>query len=608
MPDLSDFLDPPLCANTDRRVGDCIVPCTTTAKFTCKSCKLIQYCSKECQTLDWILHKPTCKSPLLKDAYEPSFIAEKRLPLYMTNVDPSGLNLAPHGSMQYLWGNIPALDIINLVGNEGEAEVITHNISLLFAATGDLRNVLKTVAGLPEKYGGQCLVVMNDWNFTITARNVMMLLTAFHFEPKTAVPIIIHLWYSALLPKPILDALETSILPYILDVCDKIKDKSKTSLQAKTFKLGDRTLRLVLKQEEWFALAKMFKVPEAHHLTAHQAQSIRQSTLLAPSRIDYVEKAFQSMTPGRRACAFKFRADGLLLPFGASRKEFAIPNPTFFQEQGLWPMKDDSDPLDGWSYTEYMTYASGAKNDMYGALFNLLRVRIAEFCDRLKACNINFQMFATNAIELPRHIKDIQFDRIEVSNICDRGYIGIADILATFSPMLKPKTKNPYATILALFLNAVREEERYDLNAELAATPYELRRIEQLRSYMDLSPAVFDVLSGKHSSAMRNVSMADVQLANVAADMFGDFDLYFEKFSSKPDKRQAGSMNQLARINGMQVKAKQTIIERWPYRVKEETTKEQFKILLSESTSGHERYVEFEKAELVSQSIYRRIC
>ena len=77
-------------------------------------------------------------------------------------------------------------------------------------------------------------------------------------------------------------------------------------------------------------------------------------------------------------------------------------------------MKDDADPLDGWSYNEYTKFALIAKSDEYGAFFFYLRDMLLAFCKRVRSFAISFQLLATNAVDLPKYVTDIKFDRIEV--------------------------------------------------------------------------------------------------------------------------------------------------------------------------------------------------
>lgn len=171
--------------------------------------------------------------------YTPGWVREGRLPSFISDRDLSN----DFGVNQYLWGNMPALDVLSMENNEG-LDDIHRDISLLFAASGDLRNVVRSVVGLPEGYDGRCTVVVNDVNFTIVARNVTLLLVTLVLKPEDAVPILIHLWYSALIPESMLAILEEFVLPRMNEVCEKIRDRDPSSFQKKTFMFGNKSLRL----------------------------------------------------------------------------------------------------------------------------------------------------------------------------------------------------------------------------------------------------------------------------------------------------------------------------------------------------------------------------
>jgi hypothetical protein len=254
----------------------------------------------------------------LENPYKPRWQIEKRIPEFM-----SGPPLAQFGSLQYLWGNIPAIDLLKVTENEGDEAILQQDVSLLFAASGDLRNVIKTIISLPEEYVGDCKTVINDRNTTVVIRNALLLLVALQFQPEVATPIILHLWYSAMLPNSIIEALQKGILPSIRDVCDKIKMKLDNSIQAKTFVHNRSSVRLVLKKSEWITLAKVLMPPKK--LTAPVAQTIRRK--ITQARVDHIDRSLCKMPLGRRAGTSDFRQHGVLLPFGASRKEFTVPNP-----------------------------------------------------------------------------------------------------------------------------------------------------------------------------------------------------------------------------------------------------------------------------------------
>lgn len=190
-----------------------------------------------------------------------------------------------------------------------------------------MRNAVKSVAALPISYPGKCEVVMNDWDLDVVARNSIMLLIAFHFTPSEATPMMLHICYSAFLPKEMLRALQEKILPLIQDVCQKIQGKDPSSFQSKIWKHSNSksSLRLVLKQPVWGSLLSYLQVPD--DLSAAHAREVMVATTLAPERVDYRHRDLFQKPPHWRLCATKFRTDGLLLPFGYPREAFDTPNP-----------------------------------------------------------------------------------------------------------------------------------------------------------------------------------------------------------------------------------------------------------------------------------------
>lgn len=192
-------------------------------------------------------------------------------------------------------------------------------------ASGDIRNVVKSLVELPITYEGKCELIINDKDFDIVARNAILLLTALVFDPIEAADIMIHIWYSAFITELYLWKLREKVLPLIEDVCKKVAGRPGQSLQSKTWTFGTRSISLVLPKASWDLLPSFFKVPDG--LSASKAQKVMVDTTLPPSRRDYVEREFYARPPAWRVCATKFRTDGIILPFGHSRKDFTMPNP-----------------------------------------------------------------------------------------------------------------------------------------------------------------------------------------------------------------------------------------------------------------------------------------
>jgi hypothetical protein len=212
----------------------------------------------------------------MEEKYVTAWVRRKRTPSFIGGRPP----LATFGLTHYLRGNMPVLDILKLTDNEGLD--YSRDLAMLFAASGDCRNLIKSIAGLPDTYSGEVTAILNDRNIAVVARNVMILLAALHFDADTAVSVIIHLWYPALIPHVLLDALQKEILPHIEHVCGKVKTKSQDSIQAKTFTFSKGSLRVVLRQREGFQLAAFFEVPTG--LTCRSANTLRKDTMLQKSR------------------------------------------------------------------------------------------------------------------------------------------------------------------------------------------------------------------------------------------------------------------------------------------------------------------------------------
>lgn len=223
---------------------------------------------------------------------------------------------------------MPAIDILQLEKNESTA--YAENIALLFAASGDLRNVVKTIADLPTEFNHQLHVTINDREFEVVARNIILLLFALasledlsstspdHQAVTVQIAeILIHVWYSVFLPNAMLSQIQRNVKPLISQVCAKIIGKTPDSVLGKTwtFTSPGSTIRLVLRQKEWLRLEKCLDIPQS--LTRGKARDIRAATMMAPERQDFRDRwYYKDATPFMRIAKQRFREDGLLLPFG----------------------------------------------------------------------------------------------------------------------------------------------------------------------------------------------------------------------------------------------------------------------------------------------------
>ncbi|KAI1394162.1 uncharacterized protein F4822DRAFT_39208 [Hypoxylon trugodes] len=544
--------------------------CSGVGSQSCSYCRLVLYCNSNCQRLHWPTHKADCRNnPLLKPNWRPRWETEYREPAFMGGPRLQVFNY----QMKYLWGNMPAFDLLNIPSNEGVD--YAKPLSLLFAASGDIRNVVKTITSLPKGFRSPMSIYLNDRDGDVVGRNAIMLLLALaEDDSSVVVENIVHLWYSAFIPQSLYDILRGKIHDLVQDVCSKIAHKAPNAPMGKTWIFGSRSLRLVLTKKQWSDLLASLEVPAG--LTTKKAQDIRRAITIAPQRVDHRERRYFAQTPGDRASAQKFREDGIVIPFGASRDPFTVPNPTLFRNTSTWPLKDDAEPLSGWLKSEVLAVSTGsATNDVYGKLSFLLKDLLIDFHGRLKNMNVAFQLSNINAEGLSGHLgQSVTFDRIEVSNISDAGYLGMAKVIGFIGPLLKPRNENPHATLVALFLNAV--DEIFDDDEKRKVIKREMGLVYKYLP-MQMPTGPYD---------------ANIIISDVATQQIRDVDKYFNKYM------QLHCFPNIVELSGMDFKKKHTIIDPWPMRLKKKShqkgAKEEFDLLLSSDNSGCERYMEWQ--------------
>ncbi|TLD18871.1 extracellular exo-polygalacturonase [Venturia nashicola] len=532
------------------------------------------YCSKSCQKAHWVEHKKDCKSPYMKSTWSPAWYMEKRTPTFIGNGPP----VVSFGGAKYLWGNMPAIDVLALGQNEGPDHA--NDLNLLFAASGDFRNVIKTVAEVPDAYNKALTLTLNDRDLDIVARNTIMLILLLAVEDTaTAVDCVLHVWYSAQIEKSHMELLNSAVRPLIEDMCHKIAEKSENILLAKTWSWGTKSIRLVLSKKAWEATLSYFSLPTA--LTSQRAHDLRTAITLAPQRKDHVDRHLFSQTPTQRLCFMKYRRDGILLPFGSSRQSYNVPNPTFFQTADVWPLKDSADPADGWETKDVMAAPMGdLLNDAYGKLYFYVKDVLTSFRRRIQTMKISFNLYQEDAKSLTDYLSPGTFSRIEVSNICDRTYLGLAATISYFSPLLETPAVNPHATLITLFMNALEEEFMNSGD-------------ERNKDVMTKELKLICEYAGKPSKITAN-DPSFLQLS-FSKSLVRDKEKYLEKYM---DASQAALVMQMT---GSRLRSPNKIVKKWPAALKlgpkQAGAKEEFNAAMASKLSGMECYLEWQRVD-----------
>ncbi|KAI1122573.1 hypothetical protein F5Y10DRAFT_287042 [Nemania abortiva] len=567
----------PSCCNDSNGI-----PCRKPGSFACKSCLMVTYCGKACQKAHWQTHQKDCKSSFMQETWEPRWMIQNRTPAFI-----GGLGHTIFGAPKYLWGNVPAIDVIQLNRNEGPN--YEGPLNMLFAASGDMRNAVISVANLPPSYRGFLNIVINDLEFDVVARNLIFLLIFLvEDDPIIASECVLHLWYSAFIPDSCNHILRKNIKPLIEEVCGKIEQKTATTRLGKTWQFGESSVRLVLSRENWMSLLRYLDVPQG--LTKNTAQQVRQKVMSAPERIDYVDRALCTMSPSAKMGMMKFREDGILLPFGQTRETFTHPNPTMFASLDRWPMMDDADPTAGWPMKVFMKFDAGpATNDVYGKLHFYLKDMFASFHRQIRSSPVAFELLCVDARALPQSLSGRYFDRIDVGNICDLAYLGTNTTLKTFRGLLQPLSINSHATLITLFLNAVADVMSIVHSAPaFVAASFIADKRKCMRKLFQYIPELRQRrVHPYHPSFIK---------ATCALSLVHDTDMYFDYYMY------GGGFERSGLGIGLRMKSAHTIVDPWPWRMPDgrptQETREEFALLLSSSHTGQERFVEWKlKAE-----------
>ena len=261
----------------------------------------------------------------------------------------------------------------------------------------------------------------------------------------------------------------------------------------------------------------------------------------------------------------------------------------FDADTSEWLQKDSADPIDGWPIEAIQSSGSNhgiPKEDCYGRLYFYIRDKLEQFCQRIASGKMfRLHLYCMNATDLPfyldKSVEKIAFDRIEVANIVDLPYLGLDLTLQTLGPLLRTAAENPHATLIALFMNAIYHAEK-DLgdNYIKNSLPLAMKKVVQFLPMKEIP--------------INRTSAAMVRMG-LAKDSFRDFDHLFTHYMKLTD------FSKVSREANMTMRARNTVIDPWPLRFRKEYgeagAQEAFDQLMSSSSSGNERYVEWVRSE-----------
>ncbi|KAJ6621446.1 hypothetical protein B0H10DRAFT_2017320 [Mycena sp. CBHHK59/15] len=569
-----------LCSNREGESSPGSSGCQRPAKVTCSGCHLVKYCGKECQKQDWQSHKKDCKSPYLKTSWRPAWEVEDRFPSFYNKTDdePAHTFFGKFGN--YLWGNIPAINCLQIARNERE-RAASMDLKLCFAASGDLRNVIVTANDLPDNYQGRCEILCNDLNGIVVNRNLVILfvlLTA-GSAPEEAAELATHLMYSS--------ALTPSMSNHVQRCIDIIYGSHGT-MTASWDTRGPGKLRSFQRLPDVQPALQMFR--SKYELST--ALKSMADIMWNPGRVDYRDRYLAALQPHHRLSFYRFRTTGVLAPFSVNVDHFTQPNRLLFSPEGQWLSLDNANPLFGWELGP--ACESGIRHgatigDIYGCLFFHVKEQFQKFASRAKDFKLDITLSQTDARILCKIIPTgmmpafhkVGFDRIETSNMAD--LVGADQVIRDWGPLLNKG--NSHSVLLINFMNWVIKQP--DSSASHSKTNLNNKLLEQAASILG-----FDLLR----ALPRGVKSHELSLILKCVDAFYDNERSFSEFLRKMDVGKAAESAgvRLRPIHRIHPKRFGLSLDKPQQKIPNLTRNDFYNLFLLGGTNFTDRFVEIE--------------
>ncbi|KAJ5923647.1 hypothetical protein N7454_008892 [Penicillium verhagenii] len=476
---------------------------------------------------------------------------------------PTSRSGKPRFATRRLWGRTPAVDMLNLKMNEGAN--FEGDLRLLLEDSADLASAFLTFAELPKTFTGSIEFTINNREDEIVLRHIIILLLAFGVKDyegthskklvdvHAAIDCMIHIWYSAFISKGHLDILQNFIEPLFEKVKDKLRNIRTKTPDVTTMDHGwnfkSVSIQATLSIEKWNKLFTFIEQPAG--LTFEKASHHFANPMKCVMTEHLRNHRFCRMPPSCRLALAKYYEDGLMLPYGYPRHEFTEPNPTLWHDADTPFKRGDGDPLDGWNQTEVLNVWSGpAINDIYGKLWIHVSSVLLCFFDGIKDLNVTFKVLNARFNTLPGILEDTKFDRIDTSNIIDRGRRGAQATLGTLSNLLQPRHKNIHAVMITRFENAVPALSR-SKNLKSVNPPKSSASYKKLQSFFEVD----------FSQALPFGDPETIRIL-VTQRLVGRYDAIWNQYVKEE------FLVQIGHECGLQPKKKHTIIGEWPYAMK----------------------------------------
>lgn len=230
-----------------------------------------------------------------------------------------------------------------------------HPRSQARLASGDLRNVVRTVNALGSDFTGHLHILLNDTSTVTVSRNIVLLLILGAMPNEVvAADIALHFWYSVFLP----EEYRLRILALLLLALQQHTDETKPL----SVDLGSRAKLTCLVPRE---ITDHLLYTAGPTLSTARARDECERVHAMPARRDARNRALVGLKPCHSLGFMTFWRSGVVLPFSVNSDYYTAPNASFFSPVGTWLSSNIENPLASWECVESVDSPSTALTRSY---------------------------------------------------------------------------------------------------------------------------------------------------------------------------------------------------------------------------------------------------
>ena len=358
-------LDEIMCANCTLNIGlQNVAMCEKRGTMDCsEGCHLVKYCSQRCQKEHSPAHKEDCKSRYAETDW---------LKGIKYNTTAEDASAEPHIVDRRF--HSMAIQFPSSTAN------LPMPFSACLAESGDLSDMVQTILSVPDGYDGEIILHLNHVSPNIAFSNLLSLL-AMGTLGELSCDMLIQLWYSVAMTENQMVNI-TKMLGKLVQ--DSEGEVTKGPYCASLPKLPHVMLTVDFEWKYWFVIFTENTLQSSRHIG--KCMEDRNKHFLSPQGKRYAVEMLSTLSPHQRVSWDNFAQLGMLLPLGAFNAHHNVQNPFLFDVDNHWRPESQLDPLQCWPRAEII--AAGERycvpsNDIYGALFFLVRQKLSECIRKL---------------------------------------------------------------------------------------------------------------------------------------------------------------------------------------------------------------------------------